>query len=424
MNRHRIILFIVTFILTALFSVYSFAEQDKYTLEDCIRTAKNNNYRIKELKLSLESAELRLKSAWNNIFPQLSFNMGYSDSKSYDFSTDLESLSNGYSANFSVSQVLFRSGYNWANIRKAQNSLKISELGYRQEESSLALRVKTKYYKVLQDLNLVKMRHNDVRRKQDNAALIKLKYQVGNEKKTNLDQAELDLETANYDLLDAQESLKISIKRLNIEIGNDPDAVIELNDEMVYSGYKYDEAEALKQAFELRPDFKQKELSIRSAELDRVTARSDLLPSASLSAGYSWAGDNFFPERSGWNTRLSVSFPILSGFPLYTGIKDAKTNLETLLIDIKQMQKSIAVDVHEASVNLMLADKNVRIKEKALGVARNREILSRMEYSQGKLSYLEFEDTELRLTQAEISYIQSLYQFEISKASFENTIGK
>lgn len=329
------------------FHQYIFSEQNKFALDDCIKIAKSNNYRIKELELDKQSKELRLKSAWNNIFPQLSFNLGYDNSKKYIYDTDLETLSKGYSANFSVSQVLFRSGYHRANIEKAQNNLKMSELNYKQEENSLVLRIKAKYYQVLQNINLAKMRENDVKRKEDNVALIKLLYQVGNEKKTNLDQAELDLETAKNNLLNAQESLKISIQRLNIEMGNDPDVPIELNDELTYSEYSFDEKEALKKAFELRPDFKQKELSIKSAELDKVTARSDFLPNASLSAGYNWAGNSFFPDKNGWNTRLNISIPILSGFPLYTSLQDAKTNLDTLLIDQKQFQKIIVLVIPE-----------------------------------------------------------------------------
>jgi outer membrane protein TolC len=47
-----------------------------------------------------------------------------------------------------------------------------------------------------------------------------------------------------------------------------------------------------------------------------------------------------------------------------------------------------------------------------------------MEYSQGNTSYLEFEDNESRLTQAEINWVQSVYQHEIAKANFEYTTGK
>jgi outer membrane protein len=416
----------IKIILTVFLVLYCqniFSEQKKYTLDDCIKTAKSNNYRIKELELDKQSKELQLKSVWNTVFPQLSFNLGYSDSRNYIYGPDVETFSKGYSAGFSVSQTLFKSGSNWANIKKAQNSFKISELSYIQESNNLILRIKTNYYRVLQNKNLVKMRQNDVKRKEDNLALIKLLYQVGKEKNTNLEQAEIDLETAEYNILSSQKDLKISVERLNIEIGNSPETDIDLNDELKYESYSFNEQDAIKTAFQSRPDLKQKELSVKSAELDKISARSEFLPNANLSAGYNWVGDEFFPERSGWNTRLSVSLPILGGFPLYTNLKNAKINFNSLIIDQKQLQKSITVDVHEAVSNLFLADKNVKISEKALNVARNREILSRMEYSQGNLSYLDFEDTESRLTQAEISYIQSIYQFEISKANYENTLG-
>jgi len=73
---------------------------------------------------------------------------------------------------------------------------------------------------------------------------------------------------------------------------------------------------------------------------------------------------------------------------------------------------------------LSLSDKNVEISRKSLTVAQERESLARLEYSQGRISYGEFEDIEVNLSKAETDWVESIYGYEIAKANFEYTIGK
>ncbi len=404
-------------------TIHSFADAPK-TLDECLDLARKNNYQMRQLDFEREVKRLRLKSAWNRIFPQIGFNMGYSNAKTVTYAPEIESQSGEYTAGLSLTQSLFTSGANWSSIKQAQNNYQIIEYKYIETENSVSLRLKMKYYQVLRNKNLGQTRQSAVKRKENNLALIKLLYQVGNEKKTNLSQAEIDRDRAKYDLLSAENNLRISLARLNEEMGREPDAPLEIIEELSYNEYEFNEKEAFTQAFNWRPDLKQKELNIEIAELDKISARSDFLPTMALSANYTWKDTDFFPERSGWNGKFTVSFPISNGFPLYTALKEKYINVDSLKLQKEELERKITADVQEVCINLSLSDKNVEISRKSLTVAQERESLARLEYSQGRISYGEFEDIEVNLSKAETDWVESIYGYEIAKANFEYTIGK
>ena len=281
-----------------------------------------------------------------------------------------------------------------------------------------------KYYQVLRNKNLIQTRQDAVKRKESNFALIKLLYQVGNEKKTNLNQAEVDMDKARYDLLSGENNLRISLVRLNEEMGIEPAAPLEINEELSYNKYEFNEKEAFTQAFNWRPDLKQKELNIEIAELDKISARSDFLPTMALSANYNWKDTDFFPDRSGWSTRFTFSVPISNGFPLYSNLKEKYINVDSLKLQKEELERKITADIREVCINLSLSDQNVEISRKSLAVAQERESLARLEYSQGKISYKEFEDIEANLSKAETDWVEAIYGYEIAKANFEYTTGK
>lgn len=398
---------------------------EKLTLDKCIDIAKKNNKQLEELRLEKELKSIQLKSAWYNIFPQLDFSMNYSDRLSYDYADDSENRAGNYSAGFRLTQSVFSSGKNTTSIKKARNNYKITEYNCIEKENDLVRRIKRNYYQVLKNISLVKTGEEALKRKENNYSLIKLLYQVGNEKITNLNQAKYYIDKEKYSLFQATKSLEIAKSKLKQEMGIPLDAPLELEEQFASYDFKYaySETEVINKALEYRFDLKQVELSIENVKLERTSAKSEFLPSASLSADYSWYGNKFFPDRDGWNTMFSVSFPISEGFPLYTRLKENKINFLSSEIRKETLIENITIEAKEAHLNITLAKEKMKLAYDNLKVAKERSTLAELEYSQGTISFVEFEDIEERLSKAESELIEAKYAYEIAIAELENTIG-
>ena len=322
-----------------------------------------------------------------------------------------------------MTQSLFSSGKNRASIKKARNNSRITEYKYLEEENNLVLKIKRNYYQVLKNISLVKTGKEALKRKEHNYSLIKLLYQVGNEKMTNLNQAKYYIAKEKNNLFQATKNLEIAKLKLKKEMGIPLDTSLELEEQFNAHEYNYSEAEVINKAMEYRPDLKQLELNIENVKLERTSDRSEFLPSASLSADYDWYGSRFFPGRDKWSTMFTVSFPISGGFPLYTRLKENNIDLASSKIGKETLIENITIEAKEAHLNIILAKEKMDLTYDNLKVAKERSTLAGLEYSQGKISFVEFEDIEDKLSEAESEVIEAKYAYEIAIAELENTIG-
>ena len=397
---------------------------EEITLDRCIDTAKKNNRQLEELRLGKRMKSIQLKSARYDVFPQLDFNMNYSNKLSYDYDNGDKNRAGNYSSGFKLTQSLASSGRNTAAIKKAVNNYEIAECNYLEAQNDLIVEIKKKYYQVLKNMSMVKTVEDAVKRKENNYSLIKLLYQVGNEKITNLNQAKYYIANEKNNLLLAAKNLEIAKLKLKQAMGIPLDTPLDLKEQFTAYEYDYGEDEAINKAMEYRPDLKRAELSVENVKLERTNAMSEFLPSASLSADYNWYGGQFFPDRDGWNTVFSVSFPISGGFPLYTKLNENKINLLSSEIAKKTLIDNITIEAKESHLAIILAKEKKILSYDNLKVAKERFTLAGLEYSQGKISFVEFEDIEDRLSSAESELIEAKYAYEIAIAELENAIGK
>lgn len=421
-GKNKITAILTLIVLSLLIPVPIVFSESILDLNKCISTALENNPDLRKLRYDREISNVQLKSTIYSLYPQLSLDMGYSNQIGHSYATDADNESSGYNASLRVSQSLFTSGKNTANLKKARNSLSLTESRYIQQENSLVVNVKKLYYQVLANTNLVKTRENELKRRRDNLVIVKLLYQVGNEKKSNLDQSEYYIKQAAYNLNNAIENLDLSILQLKKEIG------LAKNEEITIAEQYTDDIvlnpeQAIEEALRDRQDLKQMELNIETNKLERISLRSEYLPAASVSAGYNWGGERFFPDSTDWNAMFSVSLPISSGFPLYSKLKENEINNTSLILQKKDLIETIGIEVRTARIKANAARNRLSLSEDNIKVAKERAVLAGFDYNQGNISFIEFEEIENNLSSAELELIEARNAYELAKSDLLNTIG-
>lgn len=396
-----------------------------YSLDDCLRAAAANNTDLRSLALNRDSANLTVNSALYDLFPQVNAVLGYSDSSVYDYKLNARTANSGYTGTLSVTQSLYSGGRNTAAYKKAKNSYRLADYDWRDKLASLTMTVKQYYFQALQNAELVKTGRGAVERKEHNYSLIKLLYQGGNEKITNVEQAEYNVEKAKLDLLQTEKNSELALLHLKQTIGLDAEEPLELETGAQSYGRELTmtESEAVSAALAGRVDIKKAAINLESNELERTAAKSEFLPSASVSAAYDRRGKYFFPEQNSWTTGLTLSLPLSGGFPLYTSLKQNKLNRSSLNLEKENLIKNITYQTRSAHISLAMSRIRVNLAKKNLTIAKDRSTLANLEYSQGSISFIEFEDIEDNLSSAESGLVEAAYSYENAKAAFEYYIG-
>ncbi|MFA5858360.1 MAG: TolC family protein [Elusimicrobiota bacterium] len=412
-------------LLFLIFTIYTFPSysETKMVLEDCINTALKNNAVLSALAYDKELKNVQLKSTVYIVYPQVNLNLNYLQMIGYSFVQNTGGDSSGYDTGLKITQTLFSSGKNTATIKKAQNNYKLAELQYIQQQNTLILNIKKLYFQLLQNNALLITRETELKRRKENCAIVSLLYQIGNEKKTNLDQAEYYTKKSEYDLLAAKNNVEMSLLQLKKEMGKGQGEMIIVDEQYTGDEIKLEADKAIEVALKNRPDIKQKEVSIEINKLDRIVAQSEYLPAVSASAGYNLAGKTLTPTTSDANTVLSISFPISAGFPLYLKLKENDITLNSLLLEQKSLLETITIEVKAAYFKTVLAKSRFALAEANIDVAEERAILAGIEYKQGNISFLEFEDIEDNLNTAELELIEARFNYELAKADLLNAMG-
>ena len=394
-------------------------EKESLSLEDFIRIAKLNNPRIIQARNELGRYRAILRQKYSSRYPNIDLSSSHSQSRTIGTDTIKE-----YSHSVELAQDVFKGGGIYAEIEEAKAGLdeKVSE--YREIELDEIFEIKNTYYQILKIKHLINVYQDIVRRRKGNADLIRLLYKAGREQRANLLRAESEIAKAELNLSQAENDLKIYKLKLNQLMGRDLYNTFRVKRKLQKTGIQASIKSLVRFAIDHRPELTKQRAKIRQAKANLKQARSGLLPSLSLSAGYNFFGEDFSPDDESWNANIRFSLPLFDGFLSLSKINESKLEAENLHIEYKNLEKEIALEVNEAYLDLINSKKRFEVAKQYIKAAQEKADLSRLEYKQGAISYRSLEIDELSLTQAELDYVDALYDLSISMAQLNRALGK
>lgn len=407
-----------TFLSTFLFVIIGpLLIAEPLTLEDCISLAKENNLQLLQAKIDIEQARAGVTDANSSYYPSLGLSTKYGYSS--DFS---ESGTGSFSTGINAQYTLYKGGSIRANSKIAKTKLKIAEENYRQKERELIFSVKQAFFKILQTQDRISLINNVLKRRKENLTLIQLNYNVGRESEANVKQAEVSLLQTEYDYVNTEQELALAKLELS-RLLNQSDEIISIKYEDRVSEFPLlDSLIAL--ALEARPEIKILKANQELLTAQITQAKSNYLPSVSVSSSYGLAGGEFLQQKSSWSVGIGLTQPIFNGFATKAKVKEAKLAEKQNLLSLEYMKTLITSEVKQAYANWQLAIKNLEVREKTLEATRTTYQLTKLQYEQGRTSYFFLQQRENDLTQAENSYVNGLYTRRIAIADLEKAISK
>ena len=177
-------------------------------------------------------------------------------------------------------------------------------------------------------------------------------------------------------------------------------------------------------------EIRQLDLNIASLQHSLRMVNSQHLPSLSAFGQYSYqtqAEDFKFGDYNWVGSAaigLQLSIPIFNGRTVVNKAKQLKISLQEL-----ELQKQYAIDgvdlqIRSAINSMKAAQEQLTVNKEAIAQAERGYEIAKVRYNTGSGTILELNDSELSMTQANLNYQQSLYNFLIAQTNLEKVLGK
>ena len=415
--------------LFLIFSLSLQAQDKKWTLQECVNHALENNISVKQSELELELTEADKLEAIGNFLPSLNANASASKNTGLSLNPTNNQLENttfgSASAAINVGLTLFDG---LRNVRQLQRS-KLSELAaqYRLDKmkDDIALAIANSYLQVL--LNKANL---EVAKSQNIVTLEQL------DRTNNLVDAGV---LPRGDLLeikatDASEKQRIAVAENTVKISLISLAQLLLikdysNFDIAEEEYKIidggiaekDVSEIIESAKETRSEVRIAQKNVDLARKDLQISRGAYYPTLSAFFGYNTRyADNDPLERpfidqlylnDGIGYGLQLNVPIFNGFAVRSNVKRNKIGLRNSEYQLEQAQLDLESNVYQAYVDAKGA---LKAYEAAIVALESQELAyqyAKDRYDVGLTNAFDFSQSKLRYDNAKIEENRTKFEY-------------
>ena len=426
---------IKTLLLTGLMVIgpVSLSAQKKWTLQDCIDYAMENNITLQKSKLQKQSATEDLKGAKAALLPTLSAStnqsLGYQPWKDAGIAT----VTNG-TVNTKIDKTSYNGSYSlsgqWTvwNGNRNINTIKLdrlaeeeAELSSQETANSIQERIAQLYSQILYLAENVTVNEQMLETSKRNEERGQEMVAVGKMSKADL--AQLSAQRANdeYNIVEAKSQLmnyKLQLKQL-LEITDEEQfdvAIPEINDERILT-----EIPSLQSVYEQallnRPEIERLQLSIKSSEVSVSLAKAGWMPSVNLTGGVTTSTNSL--SGTGWGSQmksnvnsslgLGVTVPIYDGRSTKTAVNKAKIQQLQAQLNLLDQQKTLYSDIQQYWLNAWTNQQKYQAAKSSVESAQQSYDLLSEQFRLGLKNIVELMTGKDNLLSAQQNQLQSKY---------------
>jgi len=401
-------------------------EGQQLNLQQSITLALQNHPSIKAARSTVDINQSRIGQARSNYYPQVNFTSAY-DRLNPATQPGGNIVGRGsyddYRNTFTASQNIYDFGRTSSQVKIQQYNTASSRSDLQDVTDQVIFNVQQTYYALLQAERNRVVAVATVKQFEQHLAQAKGFYEVGTRALFDVTKAEVDLSNAKLNLIRAENSVRLARVNLNNAIGvpNAPNYSIE--DNLSYQPYLLTFEEAVKRAYEDRPDLRSIIAKREAAEQSISLARSSYLPFLTGNANYGWTGNNFSEQNSGWDIGASLNVPIFTGFLTKYQVDEAKANLRVFQANEDVLRQNILLSVQQASLNIREAEERITTASLTVKQAEENLNIANGRYQAGVGNPIEVTDALVNYNNAQTAYNQALYDYKVAQASMDRAIG-
>ena len=329
----------------------------------------------------------------------------------------------GHTNRFILSVPIFDPGLN-AGEKQAKARYQISVLGEELAFITMKQTVSNAYYTLLAAIDAQQVCEKSVAALQDHLKNVQAQYDVGVVAKVDLLRSEVELTSAQQDLIKAENRHSIAEARLNNMIGIDQDTKLNPVEELGYKEYKEVLPNCINHAMLHRLDLQQSRLQVKAAEAALNAAKAGWMPSVSGSLSNSWSDDRWpGTEGSNWGVGVGLEMNVFDSGVTKSKVAAAKANLMVAKESYRQDTDNVELDVRNCYNTLREAEKRISTTQVAVSKAEEDYHIAQVRYEAGVGTNTDVLDAQVALHQARNNFNTSLYDYNLAKVALDTAMG-
>ncbi len=335
-------------------------------------------------------------------------------------------IANSHSNSITASLPIFTGGELQGQIGQAKANYRSMLSAEEQAYNEMKETATTGYFNMLNATNMKALRQESVDRLQAHLDNVIAQYNVGIVARADVLRSEVELANAQQNYITASNEYDVAEATLNNIIGTPLGTTLLLKDRLQYEPYENDMAYCLAYSEQHRPELKQAEYAIDSAEAALVVARSGHMPKVYANASNNWGGNGSdWPgdDDENWSVGVTASMNVFDSGVTWSKIHAAQENLAKAKESQRQIKDNVELEVRTDYLSMREAEKRITTAQVAVASAEEDYHIAVVRYQAGVGTNIDVMDAQEALTQAKTNYYQALYNYNTSKAALNTSMG-
>ena len=432
---------IITAFITAMTAPALVASAESLTLsrEQCVEIALQENPTIKVADLEVKRVDYSKKEVVANLFPAIDFSMAYQRSIELQTinmnmggqSTQIKMGSdNMWNMGFTAQMPLVNAAL-WKSISISKTQILSTLESARASRLDMVNNVNKAYYALM-----LAIASKDVIQKNydiavENADIYKKQFDQGTASEYDVLRSSVQVKNIEPELLQADIAIKQCQLQLKVLMGMDAAVDIFPNmtlKEMQSDMFGVDAARNRSitdntslRSLDIQTDIAKKNVTLKKFAWIPTLGISYSMNWNAISNGNALKNQQFNPYS---NVGVSLSIPIFSGGSKYYGVKQAQVQLKELELQRENLVSSLNMQVELAIDNINKEVKQIASSEESVRQAEKAYTIMQKSFEIGAASYLDLRDSELANTQAQLLYLQAIYNYLVSSSELDALLGR
>lgn len=452
----KMMLAVFTLLTSLAFTPVKAQDTLKLTMEKALEIALSENPTVQVANKEIQKKKYAQKGSYASLFPQISFGADYNrtlkkqvmymdgfdmgagsettpppGTETFDPSKGIEvGRDNNWNLGFNASMPLVNAQL-WKSLSISAIDVELSVEQARSSKISMVNQVKKSFYSVLLANDSYRVFKESYDNAVENYLDIKKKYEQGTVAEYDLIRANVTVKNSEPNMLQAENSLTLTKWQLKALLGMDLDIAIDCEGKLTdYESALF--ADFLSTDTTLAGNSDLKLLDLQSNQLQKtlLMQKFEFLPTLSLTGLYQWTSMNndFRFKDYMWNPYsmigISLSVPIFTGGSKYYKVKQTQVSIDQMNLQRQDTKRNLQLAVKQYMDNMNTCIKKFDAASKGIEEANRSYLIAQKRYDTGAGTLLELNDSQLSLTQSQLNFNQSIYDYMVAKSDLEKVLGQ
>jgi len=325
---------------------------------------------------------------------------------------------------FRATQLIYDFGRTSSSISAANYSLKAREAGTLHTKNRAALDFIGAYFDLLEAEELLKVAQEEVTQYQAHRKDAAARLKAGVVTRNEVLQAEVMLADSQQRLLTAENTRILRASRVNSILMRPLTAEVHPSEITGSPPVPVSLEEAWAAAVSQNPDLQDLDARIRAKEESVSSLRGEYLPSIFVAGGYEYNENQYMVNQYNWSLIAGVNISLFAGGSTDAKVGMAKSEVSSLRAAREKLLDAVRMEVQAAWLEVQLSQKKIQVALAAVGQAQENLRLQRIRYQEGVATSTEVLDAVTLMTVSETNAWKANFGLKRSEAALLYAVGR